>query len=444
MEDKNIEYKADMPKKKNSLKAEIVSFLNTEGGEIYLGVDDNFNILKDKIPLYSDWEELISNWIFNAFSVNLNGLVTTYPKETPFRIDIKEGAEKPYYYKEAEGFNSKGIYIRVGSTKRVASYEEIRRMMLISKSHEYERLDSPIDKLTFYYASQKFEREGLIFDENGLMLHARNGAYNNAALLLSDQNQTVTKFAVFQGLNVDIFLAKREFKGSIIEQLDNVLNFVSIANKKKVVITGKPQRDEYLDYPTIALREAIVNCYCHRDWTLSGDIKIEFFDDRVSIYSPGSLPDGLTLKNILDGITAKRNPIIVNALSKSKFIENYASGIRRILNEYKNFEKKPEFNVSSNGIIVTLYNKNYTKSKEGDFQNIGDKDYKLNGKLTPYQRQVIVFNILSIEPNITREELADKLLVNVKTVSRDLDKLKENKLIEYIGGSKDGYWSTIK
>lgn len=66
-------------------------------------------------------------------------------------------------------------------------------------------------------------------------------------------------------------------------------------------------RDEYLDIPKRALREAIVNCYCHRDYTLSGDVKIEFYDDRVQIYSLESLPDGLTLENIKIGMAAKKN-----------------------------------------------------------------------------------------------------------------------------------------
>ena len=81
-------------------------------------------------------------------------------------------------------------------------------------------------------------------------------------------------------------------------------------------------------------REAIVNCYCHRDWTLSGDIKIEFYDDRVQIFSPGSLPDGLTLENIKMGMVAKRNKIIVDTLDKADVIENYTSGVRRIFEDY--------------------------------------------------------------------------------------------------------------
>lgn len=159
LEDKNIEYKAEIPRKNNSLKAEIISFLNTEGGTIYLGVDNEGNILDEKIQFYPQWEELISNWITNAFSVNLNNFITLYPNEKPFKIEIKKGINKPYYYKDGEGFNSKGIYIRVGSTKRVASYDEIRRMLLSSKSHKYEMLESEITDLKFDYLEKNLKKK---------------------------------------------------------------------------------------------------------------------------------------------------------------------------------------------------------------------------------------------------------------------------------------------
>lgn len=129
MEDKNVEYKSDIPKKKNFLKAEIVAFINTDGGTIYLGADDQGNPLETMHPRYAEWEELLSNWLINAFSSNLNDLVTLYPNEMPFRIEIKKGVEKPYFYKDGEGFNAKGVYVRVGSSKRVASFDEIQRMI---------------------------------------------------------------------------------------------------------------------------------------------------------------------------------------------------------------------------------------------------------------------------------------------------------------------------
>lgn len=287
MEDNKIEYKQDIPKKQNQLKAEIISFLNSDGGTILLGVDDNGEILTNiKNSEYKKWEQILSNWIMNAFSPDVSHLIKLFPNEKPFRIEIKKGIAKPYFYKDGEGFNSKGVYVRIGSTKRIASFDEIQRMILSTKSHEYEKLSSGRKDLKFSYIENKFKENDKIFDKYGLLLFTNEGDYNNAALLLSDQNPTITKFAVFQGINVDIFLDKKEFSGSILKQLDDVLYFSNLSNRKKIKISGKPEREEYLDIPERALREAIVNCYCHRDWTLSGDIKIEFYDDRVMIFFP--------------------------------------------------------------------------------------------------------------------------------------------------------------
>ena len=360
MEEYNIEYKIDIPEKQNKLKAEIVAFLNSEGGEIHLGVDDEGVIDETLTNLKKQyWEEVLSNWLVNAFTPDVTNLVFIYPNELPFRIKIEEGPDKPYFYRNGDGFNSKGVYVRVGTTKRLASFDEIQRMIRQHKSNDFESISISQDNLTFKYIENRFEEKGIIFDKFALSLINREGKYNNAALLFSDQNPTISKFAVFQGENVNVFLDKKEFSGSILKQVDEILYFCYLSNKKRITISGKPEREEYFDIPPRALREAIVNCYCHRDYTLSGDIKIEFYDDRVQIYSPGSLPDGLTLENIKMGMVAKRNKIVVNTLDKIDIIENYASGVRRIFQDYADFKKQPNYYISNNGIIVTLYNRNY-------------------------------------------------------------------------------------
>lgn len=257
---------------------------------------------------------------------------------------------------------------------------------------------------------------------------------------------------------------KKEFSGSILKQLDDVLYFANLSNRKKVVITGKPQRDEYLDYPKRALREAIVNCYCHRDWTLSGDIKIEFYDDRVQIFSPGSLPDGLTLENIKEGMSAKRNPIIVNALDKADYIENYSTGIRRIFEDYIGFHKQPYFIISDNGVIVTLYNKNYdnihhdiqsdvqndtqttrndTQSGENDTQTMQNDTQNELIKVTPIERRKQILDIIIKEPTITSSFLAERFSVSIVTIKRDIAKLTKEGRIKYEGSSKSGKWVVL-
>ena len=308
---------------------------------------------------------------------------------------------------------------------------------------------SIIEELIFNYLKEKCNEKSIIFDLHGLSLLRKDGKYNNAALLLSDQNPTVSKFAVFQGEDVSIFLDKKEFKGSLIKQLDDILYFANLSNKKKIIISGKGQREEYLDIPEKALREAICNCYCHRDWTLSGDIKVEVYDDRSMVFSPGSIPNGLTLENIKNGMTAKRNQIIVSVLDKLEYIENYASGVRRIFKDYESFDKKPEYYISDNGVIVTLYNRNYVKNidaqknienkgeNQNDTQNNTQNDTQND---TQKNRIKIILELIKENSNITIKEIGLKLKVSRPTVYRDMKYLKENNILEYQGSSKRGKW----
>ncbi|MGI0510841.1 ATP-binding protein [Treponema denticola] len=440
MEDYNKEFKIDIPKKQSALKAEIISFLNSTSGEIYLGVDDSGTIHYDLINEKKKvWEEILSNWIVNAFNPDVTNLIYIYPNETPFRIKIFKGKERPYFYKDGEGFNTKGVYVRVGSTKRLASFDEIQRMIRQHNQHDYERLLCHRDDLTFNYVENRFKEKGVLFDKYALSLIDKDDKYNNAALLLSDQNPTISKFAVFQGTTVNVFLDKKEFTGSILKQLDDILYFANLSNRKKITITGKPERDEYLDIPERALREAIVNCYCHRDWTLSGDIKIEFYDDRVQIFSPGSLPDGLTLENIKMGMVAKRNKIIVDTLDKADVIENYASGVRRIFEDYAHFKKQPEYYISDNGVIVTLFNRNYDIQNDG--QNGGQNDGQNDGqKISTKDRLEKIIKYIESDSAITADRLKDLLNVSKRTIERDIEKLRKDNKIEYVGSAKDGRW----
>jgi len=440
VEDYNKEFKIDIPKKQSALKAEIISFLNSTSGEIYLGVDDSGTIHYDLINEKKKvWEEILSNWIVNAFNPDVTNLIYIYPNETPFRIKIFKGKERPYFYKDGEGFNTKGVYVRVGSTKRLASFDEIQRMIRQHNQHDYERLLCHRDDLTFNYVENRFKEKGVLFDKYALSLIDKDDKYNNAALLLSDQNPTISKFAVFQGTTVNVFLDKKEFTGSILKQLDDILYFANLSNRKKITITGKPERDEYLDIPERALREAIVNCYCHRDWTLSGDIKIEFYDDRVQIFSPGSLPDGLTLENIKMGMVAKRNKIIVDTLDKADVIENYASGVRRIFEDYAHFKKQPEYYISDNGVIVTLFNRNYDIQNDGqnDGQNGGQNDGQ---KISTKDRLEKIIKYIESDSAITADRLKDLLNVSKRTIERDIEKLRKDNKIEYVGSAKDGRW----
>lgn len=422
MESHNIEYKEDMPKSQ-SMKAEIVSFLNSNtGGMIYLGVDDegksvHFSSEDEKRKKYQEWEETLNNWMATAFRPEVTGLVMIDPNATPFLISISAGTNKPYYYTDGEGFNSKGVYIRIGSSKRRASDSEVRRMMSrhIANSFDGEKIGN--DNLHFDYVTQIFGELGKRFDIVALDFK-KNSAdpYNNAALIVSDDNPFVSKLAVYDGLETLTFKDKKQYEGSIAKQIDDVIQYIHLNNKVNITFGQNGKRIENLSYPIDAVRESIVNAFVHRDYTMTSDIKIEMFDDRVAISSPGSLPDGLTIEDIKQGANAKRNPILINALDKMDYIENYGSGIRRIYALYKGFKRQPELVATHNLFTVILYNRNY----------------KLNS-LELNEKMIEIVAYLSDGKYATRQEVQDALNLQKSYTAELISGLKKAGIIDSEG-----------
>ena len=273
MESYNIEFKEDMPKAQ-SMKAEIVSFLNsTTGGMIYLGVDDegksvSFSSEEEKRQKYKEWEETLNNWMATAFRPEVTGLIMVDPNSTPFLISISAGSNKPYYYTDGEGFNSKGVYIRNGSSKRRASDSEVRRMMNrhIANSFDGEKIGP--DNLSFDYVTKVFAELGKKFDIIALDFKKNStDPYNNAALIVSDANPFVSKLAIYDGLEPLTFKDKKEFEGSIAKQIDDVIRYIHLNNKVNITFGPNGKRIENPSYPIDAVRESVVNAFVHRDYT---------------------------------------------------------------------------------------------------------------------------------------------------------------------------------
>ena len=158
----------------------------------------------------------------------------------------------------------------------------------------------------------------------------------------------------------------------------------------------------------------------------------------------GGLPDGLTLENIKQGMVAKRNKITVEILDKLDAIENYASGVRRIFKDYIGFDKQPEYSISDNGIIVTLYNMNYNE-KENEAQNeVINEDINdvinVGQKLNTEERKKIILKLIEENEKISIQQIVENIEVSKSTVERDLKELKEENKIKYIGSRKSGKW----
>ncbi|AVQ33604.1 transcriptional regulator [Staphylococcus muscae] len=200
------------------------------------------------------------------------------------------------------------------------------------------------------------------------------------------------------------FKDKKKFSGSIVKQIEEILNYLRLINKNEITFGSNGRRIESFSYPQDAIREALMNAFTHRDYLMTSDIKIEIYDDRIEISSPGSLPDGLTIEDIKRGANAKRNPILINAMDKMDYIENYGSGIRRIFSLYKGFNKQPILIATDNLFTVVLFNKNYKLNKIPTNQKLTEiVEFLSDGKLASRQE---IQEAMGLQKSYTSELIA--------------------------------------
>lgn len=227
----------------------------------------------------------------------------------------------------------------------------------------------------------------------------------NAARIVSDENPFISKAAIYKGVDVATFRDIKAFSGSIAKQIDDAIQYIHLNNQLNITFGRNGKRIENFSYPVDAVREAVMNAFVHRDYTMSSDIKIELFDDRLAISFPGSLPDGLTVEDIKQGANAKRNPILINVLDKMNYIENYGSGIRRIYSLYKGFKRQPELLATHNLFTVILYNMNYKLNTLELSENMNSIiQYLSDGKLASRQE---IQEALDLQKSYTLEIISE-------------------------------------
>ena len=432
-EDLNTELKREFV---DEIKNEIIAFLNTSGGVIYVGLNDDGttyepfkNVDKNIIDLK------ISNLMEDVIYPSTFGLIRhSFNDEGLLIINVLEGNNKPYYLKE-KGPKPSGVYKRVGSSSRKATEDEILRMILASKKYIYENDVSEEQNLTFKYLINAFDEKQISFsqrDQVSLGLINKEGNYTNLAFLLSDQSDLAVKLAEYD--NEMNFKIKKEFRGSLIKIFENIEEQADRLNDVSAIIDGNTfERKETKSYPGASLREAILNAFCHADYFIRSNIKIEFYPHEMKITNPGGIYNA-TMEDIMNGVQTYRNPKLVHILDKLSVIENYGTGIPRILNAYKKSEKHPTFTSTENFFTVRLPNLNYVDPindpiNDNIIENISDFGLE-------------ILKAIKANPGIKVSEIVIKiqekgLLVNTDRVRNEL-KRNLTRYVEYIGSNKTG------
>lgn len=356
IETENIEFKSQFTE---DIYKEVIAFANTDGGIVYVGIDNNGNAvgLTDVDQEYIR----ITNGIRDAIMPDVTMFVRfTIQENKVVRITVSEGSNKPYYLK-GKGLKPSGVYVRQGTSSVPASPEQIRQMIKESDGDTFEEMRSMEQELTFEAAQRAFKLYCVEWGAEKYrslgITQKKDGIYTNLALLLSDQCAHTTKIAVFSDDARTVFRDSKEFTGSIFKQFEDAVNYLALCNKTSSVIKGVIRTDKQ-DYPEEAIREALLNAIVHRDYSFSGSIIINVTDNKMEFISLGGLLPGLSPDDIRSGISQPRNKNLAEVFHRLRLIESYGTGIRRIFNLYADCPEQPQIEVTPNTFKIVLPNMN--------------------------------------------------------------------------------------
>jgi ATP-dependent DNA helicase RecG len=352
----NVELKQEITA---DFKKEIIAFANTDGGEIFVGVNKVGEVVG--VDNAEKLMEQIGNMIRDGIKPDLTSYTTIETLDDSgkeiVRVTVLRGVKRPYHLTD-KGLKPSGVYLRHGVSSVPATDEAIRQMLKESDGFAFDKARCVNQELTFGYADKYFADNDIKFSDGNkrtLGLIDSDGYYTNAALLLSDQGEHNIKCAVYEGTGKMAFKARKEFSGSILKQMDDAYEYVSLNNNQNSTFDGL-KRIEHPDYPDYAIRESLLNAIIHRDYDYSGSILINIFSDRIEFVSLGGLVKGITMKDIMGGISQPRNTVIANVFYRLRLIESYGTGVQRIIECYQGQAAQPIFAPAPASFVVTLPN----------------------------------------------------------------------------------------
>lgn len=279
------------------------------------------------------------------------------------------------YYIRSDGPES-GVYIRLGSTNRRAGPEIITEIRLLARNVFFDEqpcMKVNSEAIDFRVASEYFSqvsRKLPYSKRRSLALLVNQGRQefpSHGAVLLFGKRwdlifpDAIIRCARFRGKDMAYFIDQLEINEYLPRAVDSAVTFIE-RHTDQVSKIGRVRRKDIPEYPPAAVREAVLNAVVHTDYSLSGmNIKVAVFDDRIEITNPRFLPFGLTIEAAISGVSKLRNRVIGRVFRELGLIEQWGSGIGRIIAACAAAGlQPPRFEEIETSFRVTIYGRHIT------------------------------------------------------------------------------------
>ncbi len=348
-----LEFKRDIPQKKQTLLKTIVGFANTYGGEMVIGVDDSGEIIGVPEDSVDQLIDDLNRSIYDTVSPSIYPSIYTkrIGDQLVVIVDIAEGANKPYHFRN-ERINE-GTFIRMGTHTMLATQDIIQQLQwqgqrkFIDEMPVYAAQEDDIDTKIFEKFLEERKQGYLTVDLQEMLFHYkiltkdRGRVYPTVGgILLFGKNPAKYFPEAFiicshiAGTDGREVIATIDSGGQLFAQYKETIAFITSRLNTSFTIKGTGTREEQLEIPPEAIREIVLNAIVHRNYLIHGPTKITIYDDRVEIFSPGNFPGPILDDKVDIGVTYIRNSIITRVFRDMGYIEKLGSGFITLFKSY--------------------------------------------------------------------------------------------------------------
>ncbi|MCK5529251.1 MAG: putative DNA binding domain-containing protein [Kiritimatiellae bacterium] len=412
---------------------EVCDFVNSSGGKIILGVNDKGEIKGIKTD--NNFRSKVQD-IINQLEPALNGIKITID-ENIIIVDIPQGTEKPYAC-------SKGFFIRIGPNSQKLRRNEIITFFQKEGRIRFDELENSKADYKNDFNEEAFEhfielagisksikKDFLLKNLNCL---TEEQTFTNAGVLFFTKsldfimNHATVVCVLYKGNKKVHIIDKKDFHSDLITNIEHCLQFVQ-RNINLEFKIEKLRREEIYEIPEVALREAIVNAVCHRDYFQHGaNVLIEVFDNRVDISNPGGLPTNLPPADF-GTKSVVRNPVLASLLLRADYIEKIGTGIARIREAVDGLGKG-----TVSFTFTTFFTVSFSRAEKA--KDTVEKSSQKGSQKTVEK----ILKEVKINPKTTIKELETKTGLSRRGIEWNIAKLKNSGKLKRIGPDKGGHW----
>lgn len=449
-EGKTLEFKRDLSSPDRLLRS-VVAFANTSGGTILIGVEDGTRHVLG-VPEPRSNEERVTNLIADGVSPLLvpDVELLRHLDRLVLAVRVYPSPSRPHYVGQSP---ETGAYVRVGSTNRQADADLVAEMQRFARGEAFDEQPMPAvdsDAIDFRAVSESFsefrklaqgdlEVLGLCTTHQGRRVASVGGMLLYGHDRLRHFPDAWIQAGRFAGHDKAEIVDRLDLKMPLSDAIPAAVSFIERHMAAGIDI-GSVRREPRWMLPPVAVREALVNAVAHADYSQRGvPLRVSIFDDRLEVENPGLLPFGLTLDDLPRGVSKLRNRVIGRVLNELRLVEQWGSGIQRMLAAFRdNGLHPPVWEEIGTRLRVTMRLALQNAHKiHGDRKARVSSSVKLGDQETLASMEWNILDLLDSSEGLRTSQVAEAVGLSLRATRTRLKQLVERGFVVEIGRGRN-------